>query len=54
MICAVREHQLQAGSSCAGGQVTPVIDRHYPFEELAAAVAYQEAGHAPGKVVVTV
>jgi len=34
--------------------VTPVIDRQYPFKELPAAVAYQEAGHAAGKVVVSV
>jgi NADPH:quinone reductase-like Zn-dependent oxidoreductase len=34
------------------GQVTPVIDRRYRFEELPAAVRYQEEGHAPGKVVV--
>jgi NADPH:quinone reductase-like Zn-dependent oxidoreductase len=36
------------------GQITPVIDRRYPFAELPAAVRYQEAGHAPGKVVVSV
>jgi NADPH:quinone reductase-like Zn-dependent oxidoreductase len=36
------------------GTVTPVIDRHYPFEELPAAVRYQEEGHASGKVVVSV
>ncbi len=36
------------------GRITPVIDRRYPFEEIPAAVRYQEAGHAPGKVVVTV
>jgi NADPH:quinone reductase-like Zn-dependent oxidoreductase len=36
------------------GQVTPVIDRRYPFEEIPAAVSYQEQGHAAGKVVVTV
>lgn len=36
------------------GQVTPVIDRCYGFEELAAAVLYQAGGHAAGKVVVTV
>jgi NADPH:quinone reductase-like Zn-dependent oxidoreductase len=35
-------------------QVTPVIDRTYPFGELPAAVRYQEEGHARGKVVVTV
>jgi NADPH:quinone reductase-like Zn-dependent oxidoreductase len=36
------------------GTLAPVIDRCYPFDELRAAVAYQEAGHAAGKVVVTV
>ena len=35
------------------GTVTPVIDRTYPFAEIREAVAYQEAGHARGKVVVT-
>jgi len=34
------------------GKVTPVIDRSYPFEEIPAAVKYQEEGHAPGKVVI--
>jgi len=36
------------------GKVAPVIDRQYSFEEIPAAVRYQEEGHAPGKVVVTV
>ncbi|MFI7633723.1 NAD(P)-dependent alcohol dehydrogenase [Nonomuraea sp. NPDC049400] len=36
------------------GAVHPVIDRSYPFEELPAAVRYQEAGHVPGKVVIAV
>ncbi|MEV6831730.1 NAD(P)-dependent alcohol dehydrogenase [Amycolatopsis sp. NPDC051102] len=35
------------------GAVTPVVDRTYPFDDLRAAFAYQEAGHAGGKVVVT-
>ena len=35
-------------------QVRPVIDRVVGFEELPAAFAYQLAGHARGKVVVTV
>ncbi|MEV4375375.1 NAD(P)-dependent alcohol dehydrogenase [Streptosporangium sp. NPDC049644] len=35
-------------------KITPVIDRHYPFEEIPAAIGYLEEGHAPGKVVVTV
>jgi len=36
------------------GSVTPVVDREYPFAEIPAAVRYQMAGHAPGKVVVTI
>ena len=36
------------------GKVTPVIDRSYPFDEIPEAVRYQEQGHAPGKVVVTI
>ncbi|MFJ7216174.1 NAD(P)-dependent alcohol dehydrogenase [Amycolatopsis sp. NPDC098790] len=35
------------------GAVTPVIDRTYPFDDLPAAFAYQEAGHAKGKVSIT-
>jgi NADPH:quinone reductase-like Zn-dependent oxidoreductase len=34
-------------------KVTPVIDRTYPFEEIRAAVRYQEEGHAQGKIVIT-
>jgi NADPH:quinone reductase-like Zn-dependent oxidoreductase len=36
------------------GKVTPVIDRTYPFEEIPAALGYAAAGHARGKVVITV
>ncbi|PRX96684.1 NAD(P)-dependent alcohol dehydrogenase [Allonocardiopsis opalescens] len=36
------------------GEVTPVIDRTYPFDKIPAAVGYLEQGHASGKVVVTV
>jgi NADPH:quinone reductase-like Zn-dependent oxidoreductase len=35
------------------GKVRSVIDRTYPLEEVGAAIAYVEAGHARGKVVVT-
>ena len=34
------------------GRLTPVIDRTYPFAELADALRYLEGGHARGKVVV--
>jgi NADPH:quinone reductase-like Zn-dependent oxidoreductase len=36
------------------GKVTPVIDREYPLEQSARALAYLEEGRARGKVVVTV
>lgn len=36
------------------GKVTPVIDRRYPLAEIADAVRYSEAGHARGKIIVTV
>jgi NADPH:quinone reductase-like Zn-dependent oxidoreductase len=37
-----------------GGKVTPVIDRQYPLAEVPEAIRYLEAGHAQGKVVITV
>jgi NADPH:quinone reductase-like Zn-dependent oxidoreductase len=36
------------------GKVTPVIDRTYPLSESPDALRYLEAGHARGKVVITV
>jgi NADPH:quinone reductase-like Zn-dependent oxidoreductase len=36
------------------GKVRPQIDRHYPFAEIPAAIAYLEQGHARGKVVAEV
>jgi len=36
------------------GKVVSVIDRAYPLSEVPAAVRYLEAGHAQGKVVITV
>ena len=36
------------------GRLTPVIDRAYPLSETAAAMAYVGAGHARGKVVITI
>jgi NADPH:quinone reductase-like Zn-dependent oxidoreductase len=41
------------GDMTATGSVKPVIDRVFPLEETAAAVAYVETGHARGKVVIT-
>lgn len=36
------------------GRVTPVIDRTYPLSEAPEAIRYLEAGHAQGKVIITV
>jgi NADPH:quinone reductase-like Zn-dependent oxidoreductase len=36
------------------GKVTPVIDRRFPLRDVADAIRYLEAGHARGKVVITV
>jgi NADPH:quinone reductase-like Zn-dependent oxidoreductase len=36
------------------GDVVPVIDRRYPLSDVAEALRYLEAGHAQGKVVITV
>ena len=35
------------------GKLRPVIDRRYPMAQVAEAVTYLEAGHARGKVVIT-
>jgi NADPH:quinone reductase-like Zn-dependent oxidoreductase len=48
-----KEDLLSLSEMMASGKVTPVIDRTYPLSEAAAAIRYLEAGHARGKVIVT-
>jgi NADPH:quinone reductase-like Zn-dependent oxidoreductase len=38
----------------AAGKLTPVIDRRYGLNDVPEAIRYLEAGHARGKVVITV
>src|SRR5947209_304395 len=38
----------------AASKVKPVIDRRFPLRDVADAIRYLEAGHAKGKVVITV
>ena len=48
-----REDLLALAELAEGGSVTPVIDRTYSLDEGREAMAYLEAGHARGKVVLT-
>ena len=34
------------------GKVMPVIDRHFPLNEVPAAIRYSEEGHARGKIII--
>ncbi|MCP2324690.1 NADPH:quinone reductase-like Zn-dependent oxidoreductase [Hamadaea flava] len=43
----------ELGRHADNGDVKPVIDRQFTFAELPAAMRYVEAGHASGKVVVS-
>jgi NADPH:quinone reductase-like Zn-dependent oxidoreductase len=49
-----REDLLAVTELIAAGKVTPVVDRTYPLPDTAAGLHHVEAGHARGKVVVTV
>ena len=49
-----REDLIAMSELMAAGQVTPVLDRTYPLRETAEAFRYMQAGHARGKVVITV
>jgi len=53
--CAAKKQVLMTLTTLIeDGKVTPVIGRTYPFGDIAEAVRYQEQGHVPGKVVVTI
>jgi NADPH:quinone reductase-like Zn-dependent oxidoreductase len=49
------EHPLAALSELIeAGQLTPPVDRTYPLSEVLEAMRYMEAGHALGKIVLTI
>ncbi|WP_407700613.1 NAD(P)-dependent alcohol dehydrogenase [Steroidobacter gossypii] len=53
-IAHMNSSDLQALANLAReGKLTPVIDRRYPLDQAAEAIAYLEQGRARGKVVVT-
>ena len=49
-----RDDLLAVTGLVDAGTLRPVIDRTYPLADTAAALRYVEAGHAAGKVVITV
>jgi NADPH:quinone reductase-like Zn-dependent oxidoreductase len=49
-----KEDLATLGTLMQSGKVTPVIDRRYKLSEAPTALRYLEAGHARGKVVLTV
>lgn len=48
------EDLMLLGELAGGGEITPVIDRCYPLEELADAHRYVDEGHKRGNVVIAV
>lgn len=49
-----REDLLVLSELIQSGKVTPVIDATYPLNRIAEALSYLGAGHARGKVVITI
>jgi NADPH:quinone reductase-like Zn-dependent oxidoreductase len=55
MLAELNQKDLNVlGELMQSGKLTPVIDRSYKLSELPAAIRYLQAGHARGKVVITV
>jgi NADPH:quinone reductase-like Zn-dependent oxidoreductase len=48
------EDTVALGKLMEEGKVTPVVDRTYPLDGIQDAMRYLEAGHARGKVVLTI
>ena len=49
-----RDDLLYVARLIEDGKLAPVIDRSYPLADAAEAIGHVEAGHARGKVIVTV
>ncbi|HRW10295.1 MAG TPA: NAD(P)-dependent alcohol dehydrogenase [Caldilineaceae bacterium] len=49
-----RADSIAMAELCTAGEITPMIDREFPLEEVPDAMRYIAAGHAKGKVVINV
>ena len=55
MLAEIRQEDLTIMRDLMeAGKVTPVIDRTYPLSQVREAMKYLEAGHARGKVILTI
>jgi NADPH:quinone reductase-like Zn-dependent oxidoreductase len=54
MLAEIRQEDLTVMRDLmAAGKVTPVVDKTYPLSQVREAMKYLEAGHARGKVILT-
>ncbi|MCB0127696.1 MAG: NAD(P)-dependent alcohol dehydrogenase, partial [Caldilineaceae bacterium] len=49
-----RADSIAMSELCAAGEITPMIDREFPLQEVPDAMRYIAAGRAKGKVVITI
>jgi NADPH:quinone reductase-like Zn-dependent oxidoreductase len=49
-----QQHLVLLKELLESGKVAPVIERRYALRETSEAIRYLEAGHARGKIVITV
>ncbi len=55
LLASIEKHDLMIlHEMLESKKITPVIDRTYTLSEVPAAIAYLEAGHARGKVIIAV
>src|SRR5207253_7629995 len=54
MLAEIRQEDLTVMRDLMeAGKVTPVVDKTYPLSQVREAIKYLEAGHARGKVILT-